>query len=214
MLDGVVKMNQIVCSGKTAVHESSEILIVALSYAAGSFQTGLVVARARSIDLLAAGSRNPGAVNVARTAGWTAGAVTLAGDMMKAFIPTLLCRLYLFPDRPGLWCACGLAAMTGHLLPFFPGFKGGKGVASALGVMAALEPWAAAAGFGTFALLLTTTRRASLGSLAGTFVSFLCVMALSSPSEVLLCHAVLLLAIVVCHRDNLRRLVEGRELRV
>jgi len=196
------------------MHELGEMLILALSYLAGSVQTGLIVARARSVDPRAAGSGNPGAVNLARTAGWSAGAVTLAGDVMKAFIPTLLCRTYLFPDRPGLWCACGLAAILGHLVPVFSGFRGGKGVAAALGVMAALEPWAAAAGFGTFVIVLTSTRRASAGSLAGTAVSFLSVLVLASPAEVVLSHAVMLLAIVVCHRANLRRLAAGRELRL
>lgn len=196
------------------MHVPGEILIVALSYLAGSVQTGLIVARARGLDPLAAGSGNPGAVNVARTAGWAAGAVTLAGDVMKAFIPTLLCRTCLFPDLPGLWCACGLAAILGHLVPVLSGFRGGKGVASALGVMAALEPWAAAAGFGTFVIVLTATRRASAGSLAGTVFSFLCVLVLSSPAEVVISHAVMLLAIVVSHRSNLRRLAAGRELRL
>jgi glycerol-3-phosphate acyltransferase PlsY len=193
---------------------SYRFLAVILSYLVGSIPTALIVARARSVDILSSGSGNPGAVNVARAAGWAAGAVTLLGDAAKAFVPVLACRALLFPDETAPWCACGLAVMAGHIAPVFSRFRGGKGVACALGVMAALEPAAAAAGLVCFALVVLVSRTASLGSILGTAASLGALFILPAPSDFILTNAVILAVILLSHHENIRRLVRGGELRL
>src|SRR5688500_11562142 len=121
-----------------------EAAAVVGSYLAGSIPFGLVVARARGVDIRAVGSKNIGATNVARALGKKLGALVLFLDALKGLLPTLVARHALHLDD-NLVALVGLAAILGHVFPVWLRFRGGKGVATALGVFAALTPVAAAA---------------------------------------------------------------------
>ena len=114
------------------------VLSVVLGYLAGSVSTAIIVCRIMGLpDPRSEGSRNPGATNVLRFGGKKAAAITLAGDFLKGLAPVLLARLAGL-EETGL-ALTGLAAFLGHLYPVFFGFAGGKGVATAFGVILALS---------------------------------------------------------------------------
>lgn len=178
---------------------------VVLPYLVGSIPFGVLVARAFSgVDVRTVGSHNIGATNVARAAGKGAGVLTLVLDALKGALPTLAVTHY-FGIVPG--CVAALAAFLGHLFPAFLGFKGGKGVATALGVFAVLAPWAAPVGLATYGLVLALTHVSALGSLAGSAALLVAAIAFRYPRPVLaLCVAINLL-IFWRHRTNLAQLV-------
>jgi len=188
------------------------VLGAAAGYLAGSIPTGVLVARARGVDIREQGSGNIGATNVARTLGKKAGAFVLLIDALKGLVPVLVCA-HLVAD-PWAATATGAAAILGHVFPVWLKFRGGKGVATALGVFLALTPIAAAAAVVTFALVYAIGRIASVGSLlAGlTLVGVLWWRGAPVPHLALGIAAWLL--IVIRHRGNLRRLWRREELKV
>lgn len=191
-----------------------------LSYLLGSVPFGLVVAHFKRVDLRSVGSGNIGATNTARALGKGWGLIVLLLDAGKAALPVVLGRAY-FAGRPEYaaqldWILAGLAAaaFVGHLLPVFAGFRGGKGVASALGAFLVLQPKAALLGALVYVVAYGATRISSVGSLLAvlSFPLWLYLTSASAPSFAL--SALLLLLIVVRHRDNLRRLLARKETRV
>ena len=191
-----------------------KILLVAVGYLLGSIPFGLVLAKAKGIDPRKVGSGNIGASNVTRSAGKALGAATLVLDAVKASIPMLVTRALLAGDpHAETWVvAVGLAAFLGHVYPVWLGFKGGKGVATALGVFLVLAPLAALVAFVAFAIAFATTRVAAVGSLAGTVVCTAGVFLMhGGRSPVPWIALVVALLIVWRHRSNLERLVRGAE---
>jgi glycerol-3-phosphate acyltransferase PlsY len=184
------------------------ILLLAIGYLAGSIPTGLLLARQRGIDVRRAGSGNIGATNVLRTAGLTLGVLTLLGDVLKAALPTLLAAR-IAPADAGL---VGLAAFLGHLFPPWLGFNGGKGVASALGVLLVLDPLAAGVGVVIFVAVVVATGYVSLASMAGALAAGILTWATGMPTWPAV--ATMAALILVRHGANLRRLVNGQESRV
>ncbi len=181
---------------------------IVASYLIGSLPTGLLVARARGVDIRALGSGNIGATNVARTLGKKLGALVLLIDALKGFVPVLVAGRWL--DEVAL-AAVGLAAILGHVFPVWLRFRGGKGVATALGVFAALAPIPAAAAVLVYLVAFLITRISSVGSLlAATALLAGMVIAREPPAWLALGGAVWLL-ILVRHRDNLRRLFRRQE---
>jgi glycerol-3-phosphate acyltransferase PlsY len=190
------------------------IILPVVAYLLGSIPFGVVVARARGVDLRQVGSGNIGATNAARALGKGLGAVVLLLDAAKGFVPVLLARLLLAraPHYECLLATTALGAFVGHLFPVFYGFRGGKGVATALGVFLALSPLAALGALVVYVLVYAITRTSSLGSLtaAVSFVPF--VYFLSGRSRVLLALAVLLVILIfLSHRENIRRLMRREE---
>jgi acyl phosphate:glycerol-3-phosphate acyltransferase len=189
-------------------------LCLGLAYLLGSIPFGLLVARAvAGVDVRRQGSGNIGASNVARAVGRGPGAVVLALDAAKGALAVALAWL-LAPDWPALHALSGLVAVLGHIAPVWLGFRGGKGVATALGVLALLVPEAALAGLLVWLLAVAVWRKSSLGSLLGA-VSAVAVAAVSGrpwPSAAL--TLVLLGVLLFTHRQNLARLKGGRELDV
>jgi len=190
------------------------ILLPLCAYLMGSIPFGVVVARARGVDLRQVGSGNIGATNAARALGKKAGAVVLLLDALKGFVPVLAARLLLAraPHADCVLATTALLAFLGHLFPVFLGFRGGKGVATALGVFLALSPLAALGAVVVYAAVYALTRTSSLGSLAaaGAFVPL--IYFLSARNRVLSALAVLMVVgIVVSHRENIRRLVRREE---
>jgi glycerol-3-phosphate acyltransferase PlsY len=167
------------------------------------------------VDVRQVGSGNIGATNVARAAGRGAAVATLLLDLAKAAVPMLVARAVLgeYRGEAGPWViAVGLAAFFGHLFPPWLGFRGGKGVATGLGVMLVLSPWAAAAGVAAYALAFKLSRISSVGSLSGTAACSLAMFLLHGPgSAVPWAGLAVTLAILARHRQNIARLVAHRE---
>jgi glycerol-3-phosphate acyltransferase PlsY len=197
-------------------------LCVGLAYVSGSLPFGLWVGRlARGVDIRTLGSGNLGATNVYRTLGPGLGLLTLLLDVAKGALPVwLLPRAGFAAAFPGgaEWCALavGLAVVAGHIWTFLAGFRGGKGVATTVGVLLALAPAACGVFALVFVLVVALTRFISLGSTLGA-VAFAVSLAFLAPggarSPTFLLGALLALLVVLRHRDNLRRLLRGEERR-
>ena len=201
----------------------SPLLILIGAYLAGSLPFGLIVARAvKGIDIREHGSRNIGATNVTRVIGVKWGAVCFLLDLLKGSGPVwLLPQMLLAADGPSRthWqVAAGLLAIIGHMFPVWLGFKGGKGVATALGVVAMLAPQSTAITFGVFVALFAITRIVSLGSIiaAVTFAVLQMIQLWPQPfraetwSVASFSLAVPVL-IILRHRANIGRLLRGEE---
>ncbi len=190
-----------------------EFLLVISSYLLGSIPTGLLLTKAFSKeDPRQIGSKNIGATNIYRAAGKTLALLTLAGDALKGLVPVSLAKYWDLSD-PWIGLAA-MAAFLGHLYPIFLGFKGGKGVATALGIFLAISPLAVVIDFFLFAGVLSVWRIVSLGSLsAASFMPILLWMVTGSLPYVVvsICIGVL---IFYRHRANIQRLLAGQENRI
>jgi acyl phosphate:glycerol-3-phosphate acyltransferase len=190
-------------------------LLLALAYLAGSIPFGLFIARTLTgKDVRSVGSGNIGATNVARAAGKGAAAATLILDALKGLAPVLLARLVQDP-RPfrsaaGLAAACGVLAVVGHCFPVWLRFRGGKGVATGLGVGLALAPVAALCGAAAWLALYKLLRISSVGSLAGVVVT-LAVAGFTAPAASVAGLFGVAAIILVRHKANLARLLRREE---
>jgi len=187
-------------------------LLLGLAYLCGSIPTGVLLSARRGVDPRDIGSGNIGATNVARTVGAPLGVLTLFGDALKGWLPVLLATRLDF-DAP-LVAGAGLAAFAGHLFPCFLRFRGGKGVATALGVLLGLAPSAMAIVVPLFALIVVGTRYVSLASLMMAMVTAPLVFVLDYPRSTIAAATIMGLLIVVRHRDNIQRIRFGTESRV
>jgi len=192
------------------VHGAS---LVAFAYFLGSVPFGILVARLidRSVDLRAVGSGNIGATNVARAVGKAGGILTLLLDAGKGVFAMTLVPLFV-EGRLSLWIALvGAAVLLGHVFPVFMNFRGGKGVATALGIVLFLSPVAAFLLLVLFSLVVYFTRYVSLASLCAA-AALPPIMALLATSR----HYVTLslgmtFLVFYTHRENIQRLIAGRE---
>jgi acyl phosphate:glycerol-3-phosphate acyltransferase len=183
-------------------------------YLLGSIPFGLLVARAvRGVDVRASGSGNIGATNVVRVAGVGPGLLVLALDAAKGVLAVLLARAFV-PGAPFVQAVCGLAAVLGHVFPFSLGFRGGKGVATALGVLSVLVPAAALAGVLAYALVFALSRISSLGSLAAGPAAVAAAAVWPGTGLSVGFTSVLYAVIVFTHRGNIRRLLGRVETRL
>jgi len=179
------------------------------SYLVGSVPNGLLIARARGVDIRTVGSGNIGATNVGRALGRKLGGVVLVLDALKGFAPTLAAVRAGFPDE--VVAAVGLAAILGHVFPVWLRFRGGKGVATGLGVFVALAPLAVVGALLVYALVVALTRISSLGSLSAS-TAFVGGMFWTGQSPPILALGIAAwLIIVVRHRANIARLLRGKE---
>lgn len=190
-----------------------EFLLVISSYLLGSIPTGLLLTKAFSKeDPRQIGSRNIGATNIYRAAGKTLALLTLAGDALKGLVPVSLAKYWNLSD-PWVGLAA-MAAFLGHLYPIFLRFKGGKGVATALGIFLAISPLAVVIDFFLFAGVLSAWRIVSLGSLsAASFMPILLWMVTGSLPYVIMSICIGGL-IFYRHRANIQRLLAGQENRI
>jgi glycerol-3-phosphate acyltransferase PlsY len=188
--------------------------LVALGYLSGSIPFGLLVVRAaRGVDVRAQGSGNIGATNVTRVAGKSLGVLVLVLDALKGALPVLLARAVV--PAPPVPEAVGLAAFAGHVAPPWLGFRGGKGVATALGVLAVLAPRAALAGAVTYAIVLAVLRISSVGSLlAGVVAVAVAWLVPGTPPAAAALTSILFGAMLWTHRGNIGRLLRRGEPRV
>ncbi len=143
----------------------TEFLLILFAYLMGSIPTGVVLARFYGIkDITKEGSGNIGATNVGRVAGKKAGIITLIGDALKGAVP-ILAVMAISGRVEWLIAAAALTAFLGHIYPVFNNFKGGKGVATALGIFLTISPLSALAAALVFILLVALYRYVSLGSI-------------------------------------------------
>jgi acyl phosphate:glycerol-3-phosphate acyltransferase len=187
------------------------LLLVLVGYLCGSVPWGLLLARRAGVDVRRTGSGNIGAANVARSAGLGLGLATLAADAVKGAVPVLIARG--FSAGPTVAAAAGLAAFAGHVFPVTLRFAGGKGVATALGVLVVLAPSAVAWGMAAFLALLLLFRYVSLASMLGAGTASVAVALLGYPPATLMASLAMTIVIVARHRDNLVRLRSGIESR-
>jgi glycerol-3-phosphate acyltransferase PlsY len=184
------------------------------SYLVGSLSFAVILSRVFGLaDPRSYGSGNPGATNVLRSGHKKAAVLTLVFDALKGFVPVVLCLA--FGERVGLtpvtaaWV--GLAAFVGHLWPVFFGFKGGKGVATAAGVLMAWNPLLALATLASFAIILYFSRYVSLASIvAAAFAPFYQAL-IWNVTPALLALTLMSLLLVWRHEGNIRKLLAGTE---
>ncbi len=190
------------------------ILLCVAAYLVGSIPTGLIVARARGVDLRSVGSGNIGATNVARAMGRAVAIAVLIGDALKGFLPVFIGRRCLPALPPAPIALAGLAAIVGHMFTIFLRGRGGKGVATSLGVALAISPVAALCGFGLYILAYLTTRISSIGSLLGiwSFPVFATLLG-GVPRAYLVLSVGTAALVTIRHRANLARLWRGEEKR-
>jgi glycerol-3-phosphate acyltransferase PlsY len=189
----------------------SSLLLLA-SYLLGSIPSGLLLARRAGIDVRRTGSGNIGAANVARAAGARLGVATLLADVFKGALPVVVGRCT--SQGPSILAAAGLLAFLGHVFPFALGFRGGKGVATALGALLALCPWAVGVPVVVFAVTLAGVGYVSVASMVAALAAPAASTLLDCPPPVTRAVLVMSLVIVARHSDNLRRLLAGTEPRI
>jgi glycerol-3-phosphate acyltransferase PlsY len=183
------------------------------SYLLGAIPTSYLAGRlVRGIDLREHGSRNLGATNLYRVLGWKFAVPVGLFDASKGAIPVLLFAPRV-SDSQLFALACGLAAVVGHVFSVFVRFRGGKGVATAAGVMLALTPAALGIAALVWVVLVFLTGYVSVGSIAGAAVFPLAVFLLERPErpEILWIDAAVAAGIIWLHRGNIRRLLDGTE---
>lgn len=196
------------------------ILFVALgAYLLGSLPTGFLVARARGVDIRAHGSGNIGATNVFRILGAPAGVFVLLTDALKGagavlLLPPLAGQLWPGSDAITLSIVAALGAVLGHNYTCWLRFKGGKGIATSAGVLAALTPPAFLITLAAFLLVLAVTRYVSLASVIAAAVLPAATWATHAPRSIFWLTAVLGFLAIWKHRANLQRLRAGTERRL
>ncbi|WP_028583620.1 glycerol-3-phosphate 1-O-acyltransferase PlsY [Desulfogranum mediterraneum] len=191
----------------------SQCIIVLLAYCIGAIPFGLVVSRRSGIDIRTQGSKNIGATNVARLLGKKYGAMTLAGDLLKGLLPIWLAALLVQgqPNEHLVLVLCGAATVLGHMFPVYLGFKGGKGVATALGLFLYLSPLAIVGCLLVFLGAVGVSGFVSLGSLlaSASMIAFLILLHAPLWKVVLACGIVTM--IWLKHHQNIDRLLDGSE---
>ena len=181
-----------------------------LAYLLGSVSSAVVIARVMGLpDPRETGSKNPGATNILRYGGKTAAILTLAGDILKGVAAVLIARA-LTADAM-IIALTGFAAFLGHLFPVFFGFRGGKGVATALGVWLALNLWVGLALIVTWVLMAALFRYSSLSALMASLAAPLYVAWLSPGAPYLATMIVMSVILIFRHRSNIRNLMAGTE---
>jgi glycerol-3-phosphate acyltransferase PlsY len=190
------------------------LLCVIAAYLIGSISFAIVASRIfRLPDPRSYGSGNPGATNVLRSGRKAAALLTLLGDAAKGLVTILVAR-YLAPVL-GLGeatvAACGVAVFLGHLYPVYFGFKGGKGVATALGVLLGLNVWIALVGLVVFALVAVISRYVSLASVVTAAVLVVVAPVQLGLTPISAAIAIIAVLVIWRHRANMARLMSGTE---
>lgn len=185
------------------------IAAIVLSYFLGNISPAILIGRAMGIDIRKEGSGNAGTTNVLRVLGWKAAAATLIIDILKGAAAVLTGR---YIGGQELAMACGMAAMIGHIWPMVFQFRGGKGIATAFGVVVTLEPLLGLVEAATALFFMLISQRVSVGSLAA---AGLLPFAAYYFDPAYLTLGVAMAAIVIFkHRTNIKRLIKGAEPKV
>jgi len=196
------------------------IVFVALligAYLLGSIPFGVLISqKVARLDITKAGSGNIGATNVAREVGLKWGVITLLADVLKGFIPVVLARYLLGSSiemNEALKGMIGLTALLGHQFPVYSHFRGGKGVATCLGIFLAISPISCLFSGVMFFILVALWRYISLGSILGALTMPIWLYLTGHSTFMILPSLVMSLLITFQHRGNIQRLIQGNERR-
>ena len=200
---------------------SLDLLLIAIAYLIGSVSFAVVVSKCMRLpDPHSYGSGNPGATNVLRTGNKVAAALTFLGDALKGFLALALVRAIL-GDPPletflNSWVVCGvvIAVFLGHLFPVFHGFKGGKGVATACGILFGINWVLGLATLSTWVIVAVFLRYSSLAALAAAIFGPIYFVFLFGPQPVGVALLVVSLLLIWRHRSNIQNLMNGTESRI
>lgn len=209
------------------------ITAIVVSYFLGAIPTSIWVGKAlQGVDVRNYGSGNAGATNTFRILGWKAGTLVLTIDLIKGFTAAYFVGLlsYNIAGEPDVlfgaealtlyMLICGAVAVLAHMYPVYAGFRGGKGVITAVGMLLAIEPVSVALTLVIFLIILFTTRYVSLGSVVGAISYPLFLLLLRNQfgfeiaNTLLVISSVIALIIVYKHRSNIQRLINGNENRI
>ena len=190
---------------------------VLIAYLTGSLSFAVVVSRAFGFpDPRSYGSRNPGATNVLRMGKKLAALLTLIGDGGKGWLAVFLAARYAAAcgvDATGV-ATCAVAVFLGHLFPVFFGFKGGKGVSTAGGILLAIDPWLGLATVATWIVIAVLFRYSSLAAVVAAVFAPLCYFFLSGAKEMLPALILMSALLLWRHKTNILNLVAGKEGRI
>lgn len=185
------------------------VLVVMLAYLIGSIPFGYLIVRMTGRgDVRQTGSGGTGATNVSRRAGKAAGVVTLMLDALKGAIAVLIATRF---SEGWVIAAAAIAVIVGHIFPVWLGFRGGKGVATAVGVFLVLAPWAVLCAGIVFLIVFLLTRYVSLGSITGAATIPIILSPTGFTSATFTCALVVAALVIFAHRANIARLLNGTE---
>jgi glycerol-3-phosphate acyltransferase PlsY len=206
------------------------LILIIMSYLLGSIPFGLIIAKAHGKDLRFEGSGNIGATNVSRVLGRKWAWLCFVLDVLKGFIPMMVTRrLITLPaasPQLAIWLAVGCVAIFGHIFPVYLKFKGGKGVATSLGVVLGLWPYYTICGLVSFAvwiLVVLIWRYVSLASIAAAITFPVCLTAavavvpdwrFGNLWPLFIVATLMPILVILRHRGNIKRLIEGTESKV
>lgn len=192
---------------------TAAIPLIVFSYLLGSLSTAIITSRIMGLpDPRTQGSGNPGATNVLRLGGKKAAVLTLLGDMLKGVIPMIAASVLGMDDAT--LALAGIAAFLGHLYPVFFGFRGGKGVATALGVLLGMSWMVGLAALATWLLVAKISRYSSLAALSAALLAPAYVSLIRPAPELVAMTTVMSALLLWRHRSNIQRLIKGQEDRI
>ena len=188
-----------------------------ISYVIGSLPFAVIVSRVLGLpDPRSYGSGNPGATNVLRTGKKVAALLTLAGDGGKGWLAVFLAARFAADygvSGTGV-AACAVAVFLGHLFPAFLRFKGGKGVATACGILLAADPWLGVLALATWLVVALVSRFASLASIVAATSAPACAYFMSVQASAVIAFALIAVLIVWRHKSNILNLAAGKERKI
>ena len=190
--------------------QSIYMVSIVIMYLIGSISSSILIARLLNLpDPRGLGSGNPGATNMLRTGSKKAAVFTLVGDLLKSLIPLLIARYFGF--ELFALCLMGLAAIIGHMFPIYYQFRGGKGVATTVGVLLAIN-WHLALSWGVIWLITAmVTRFSSLAAIVATISLPIVANFLILPTYLLLTTVAIVVLVIWRHQSNIRNLLSGKE---
>jgi len=187
-----------------------KILFAVFSYLLGSFPTGYILYfLSEKKDIRQYGSQSIGATNILRLKGWRFAIPVILADILKGFLPVFF-ALKFFPDKR-FALICGFLAVLGHCFPIYIKLKGGKGVATAVGVYLVLALKPLLIGIGVFILIIALTRYVSFGSILAVMSLPFSIYFLLDNKEIAILSVAIFLLIVIRHGGNIHRLIKGKE---
>ena len=190
------------------------IIIIVVSYLLGNISTSYIIAKKMlGVDIRTQGSGNAGSTNALRVLGKKAGAMTFIGDLLKGMIAVFIAKVVANIINVDTTTAAYIAVVfvvAGHNWPALLGFKGGKGVATSLGAMIAVNPIMALSCFGIFLVIVAITKYVSLGAIVGISCSPI-MMIVFKNNKGLIATLFLTISVIYTHRENIKRLLNGTE---
>ncbi len=195
----------------------TNLIFIVAAYLLGSVSFAVLMSKAFGLpDPRSYGSGNPGATNVLRSGRKAAAVLTLLGDGAKGWLAVFVAMQFSARDEQGvlLVAAVALAVFLGHVFPIFLRFKGGKGVATALGVLLALNVWLGLSVLATWLLMAVLFRFSSLAALTAAAGAPIYALVLGLPREWVLASGIILLLLIWRHKKNIRNLLAGKEPRI